>query len=482
VSSEEQFSIARELYEGQKYSLAEAQFGKYLAANPKSAEAHSYIAMCLYHQSEYGKALDHAKQAVRLDPQLAFAFYALSEILSSEFCFLEAELAIEEAIRLQPDYAYYHGTRAEVLMLRSKPVDALEATEHGLELDSESTVCLNARADALTRLGRLEEAETVLASSLKIDPDNPNTHLFRGVSSFERGDLEGSKNHFSECLRIDPHCGKAELLLFHTYAMRLPIMRWTRFLAHDFWLVVCIWWLSFNLVAFSSNGFLTASAHPALAISSWSAWGLVLLITLAQRYFVISAFISVALLQFKSEYKSDPDTALVANFLLAAMVLLICGMAVATSFTQYLWIPWAVLFGLAIVGAIPFLERKPSSIFIWALWAALCVVAFLICFSLSKLLIVAVCSPAGAIAIGAGLTTALVPPPALRAKLEQWGRARAKKRLQRRLEQQDEKTNPLESDKYDEIIGFACIGFLAFFVCAVVGAINYWPAVVQFFR
>ena len=93
---------------------------------------------------EYDKAAEILREAIRMDPQNSHAWDALSWVLAYEqpSQAVEAEKAAREAIRLQPSLAiaYYHLGRA--LLFQSRYEEASKAFERGGELGNVSYVDL----------------------------------------------------------------------------------------------------------------------------------------------------------------------------------------------------------------------------------------------------------------------------------------------------------------------------------------------------
>ncbi|MEE8201305.1 MAG: tetratricopeptide repeat protein, partial [Candidatus Acidoferrales bacterium] len=110
-----------------------------LALDPQFAGGHIALGQVYANRYDYAHAAEKFREAIRLDPQDPLAWDLLSWALAYKQPpeAQEAEKAAREAIRLQPGYAgaYYHLGRA--LLLQGRYQEAIAAFEHVLELSSE---------------------------------------------------------------------------------------------------------------------------------------------------------------------------------------------------------------------------------------------------------------------------------------------------------------------------------------------------------
>jgi len=109
-----------------------------IAIDPNLAEAHTALGGNYGLRYEYARAANEFREAIRLEPQNAFAWDSLSWVLAYEQPpdALEAEKAAREAIRLQPSLtqAQYHLGRA--LLFQGRYQEAAAAFQHAEELGS----------------------------------------------------------------------------------------------------------------------------------------------------------------------------------------------------------------------------------------------------------------------------------------------------------------------------------------------------------
>lgn len=107
-----------------------------LSMDSRLADAHVSLGLVYGEEFDYARAAEQAREAIRLEPENAQAWVALSWALGYEQPpdAIEAEKAAREAIRLQPSVwgAYYELGRA--LLLQQRYAEAIAAFEHAREL------------------------------------------------------------------------------------------------------------------------------------------------------------------------------------------------------------------------------------------------------------------------------------------------------------------------------------------------------------
>lgn len=196
------FERAQLLFEQSRYELCEAALRQELAEQPGNPMAHALLGLCLA-ATHQGGALEQVREAIQQAPDLAFAYYALADVLHDREDLDGAAEAIREALRLDPVMPNYHALQAGIALKAGRWDEALAAAERGLAIDAGHVGCANLRALALVNLRRPEEAGATIASALARDPDHAVTHANRGWALLHRGDSAAALYHFREALRLD---------------------------------------------------------------------------------------------------------------------------------------------------------------------------------------------------------------------------------------------------------------------------------------
>ena len=209
---------------------AEKVLGSYIAEVPDDGLALSWLALVTGEQEKFDDATEHAKRAIQVAPDYAFAWYALGVVCFNRGRVGEAANAGRECIRLDPNDPDGFGLLAQVQVHKKEWPQALETVERGLVVDPEHDVCTNLKAVALRGLGRKDEAAEALRGQLARTPLDAATHNNQGWTCLDQGDYDGAREHFREALRLDPNFDPARAGIVETLKAKhwlyRPVLRY----------------------------------------------------------------------------------------------------------------------------------------------------------------------------------------------------------------------------------------------------------------
>jgi Flp pilus assembly protein TadD len=194
----------------------EEHLRRHLSGHPDDPETHALLGLLLANRSRYREALEEAREAIRLDPDTALAYYVVSLCLAHRRigrvgAIAEAIAAAERAIRLDPQrsgpyaqLAYLHLTHPWAAFRRRHAEAALRAAEGGLEVDPLNVPCLVLRGSALGRLGRQDEAEVAYSHAIALEPEAAYVYAAYGWLLVGRGQIERALAALHEADRLEP--------------------------------------------------------------------------------------------------------------------------------------------------------------------------------------------------------------------------------------------------------------------------------------
>ena len=205
-----------------------------LAQRPDHPLAHAYLALS---RSDLGKAveaLEAARSAVGLAPDVAFFHYVQALVLHRAERDRDARKEVNEAVRLDPDEERHFALLASVELAERNWPAALEAAERGLRLNPEDVGCANLRSMALVRMGRKAEAMATVDFALERDPENAISHANQGWNCLHKNDPRRAQTHFREALRLNPELEYARQGMLEALKARNPVYR--AMLAYFLWM------------------------------------------------------------------------------------------------------------------------------------------------------------------------------------------------------------------------------------------------------
>lgn len=219
---------------------------------PENARAqNNYGRTLMDENNDIDGAIAHYKQAIRIDPRYAQAYYNLGAAGSKKglyteaiICYREA-LAIEEdypeahnnlgnalcqlnqfdeaakhllrAIELKPDFAEPYNNYGNIVQQNARPEQAIEYFKKALLLNPKYAEAHSNWGNALAQLGRMEEAVTHYKECLRINPDYYPAQNNLGSAMLELGRMKEAEDAFSAALRIDPAMLEAKRNLAYVY-------------------------------------------------------------------------------------------------------------------------------------------------------------------------------------------------------------------------------------------------------------------------
>src|SRR6185436_7611138 len=199
---------------------AEAELRAAMAEGDQSSDLHAMLCLCLLHAGLRERAKSEVETALSLEPNNAFAHYALSYVQQAVLEFMSTPLvgraspfnvmhsrpvvrAASLAVELAPDEERYLIRLAEVYQLLGEWRTSLGPAERALALSPANVPAAILRAEALTRTGRSQEARDTLARALEMNPEASAVHAGMGWAMLRAGDSNRATEFFDNALRLN---------------------------------------------------------------------------------------------------------------------------------------------------------------------------------------------------------------------------------------------------------------------------------------
>jgi tetratricopeptide (TPR) repeat protein len=204
------------LMERGRYLEAEALLREAITEGDQSALVHAMFGLCLRNAGMHEAANDELKRALAIDPDCAYAHYALSFLtpLTGQRrtpIFLGSCIKhIVRALELAPNDVSYLSRLAGLRQQCHQWKQSLEPIEAALRLAPRNVGLAVQRAETLIHLGRREDARETLLQALATDPDASSVHAGIGWALLRAGDHERAAEFFNEALRLHPELDWAQ--------------------------------------------------------------------------------------------------------------------------------------------------------------------------------------------------------------------------------------------------------------------------------
>jgi adenylate cyclase len=142
-----------------------------LRQNPNEAYAHNLVSLVRSSQGRYEEAVAAARNAASLSPNDAYIKLGLARVLINAGYPEEAEVHMREAMRLNPfHHTYYFGVLANALEQLGRDDEAVDVLQKAVARDPDYFAGHLRLASLYGLAGRIDEAKTQAAEVLRINP------------------------------------------------------------------------------------------------------------------------------------------------------------------------------------------------------------------------------------------------------------------------------------------------------------------------
>ena len=360
-----------ELIAEQRFGEAAERLGELLADEPGNAAGFALRALCLAQLGEWPGALESGRRGVAVEPEMAFAQWALAHVLTDRHDFRAALGHAREAVRLDPEEADHHALVARVEAATGRWDEALRSAEAALAIERAHPTALRVRALVLQQRGRADEADSTFLNALIENPDDSFAYAGRGWSMLRTGgDSASAVEHFQQALRLSPDSVWAREGLVTALKARNPVYR--VMLRYFFWLSALtprgrVMIVLGGLIAYNVLRRL-AAAQPALVPLIWPLLGLYLVFLLLS-WTAEPIFDSLLRLDPVGKAALTRDRVSASNWVIgtiaAALLLALSSLAVGAGV-----LPVALIFGFLVLPVSGIFQCVPG----WPRWtmAAIC--------------------------------------------------------------------------------------------------------------
>jgi eukaryotic-like serine/threonine-protein kinase len=162
---------ANQLRERKKFEQALDVYGKAIALNAKSPEAHWGRCYSLNTLEKFTPAIAACDAALKLNPNYAEALWSKGYALDRQEQDQEALILYERATTLKPDLAEAWNNKGTALLQLNRPAEALAALDQATRRKPNLVEAWNSRGVALWNLRRFDEAIASVDQALQIQPN-----------------------------------------------------------------------------------------------------------------------------------------------------------------------------------------------------------------------------------------------------------------------------------------------------------------------
>jgi TolB-like protein/Flp pilus assembly protein TadD len=161
-----------------------------------------------------------ASRALEIDDTLAEAQTTLAHVRAFyDWDWPRAEQEFKQAIKLDPNYAFAHHWYALFLAAMGRHAEAIAEEERAQEIDPLSLIISKNVGTILYYAGRLDESIEHYRKTLELEPNFARTHIYLGLAYERRGTFKEAIAEYQEALRISGGGTVLSALLGHAHAL-----------------------------------------------------------------------------------------------------------------------------------------------------------------------------------------------------------------------------------------------------------------------
>ncbi len=197
------------------------------------AQAHYMKGRALSYGStkdETALALNHFREAVKLDPKFVAAYVAIANEQQVQAMFAtdtrmdifnEARLAVQTALTLDPNYGEAYTVDASIKFYQDRDWEAAEeAYKKAIRLDPNNANALIRYSFFLTVFKRYDEALVMAKKAIELDPISTSSLHILGWANLVAGNYADAEAAFTDALEIHPNWIWGYVKRSYTYMFR----------------------------------------------------------------------------------------------------------------------------------------------------------------------------------------------------------------------------------------------------------------------
>jgi protein O-mannosyl-transferase len=183
---------------------SESLWRQALAVTADNPTAREHLSDAYLDNGRIEDAISQGREAVRLQPNRAYAYGVLGAALARTARIEEALDDLRTAERLNPKLALVHYNIANVLLRQGDVDGAIDNYEKELQLQPNFAEGHNNLASALFKKGEVDAAVPHLRRALELKPNYPDAHNNLGIALSQKGEMQQAVTEWNQTLQIQP--------------------------------------------------------------------------------------------------------------------------------------------------------------------------------------------------------------------------------------------------------------------------------------
>jgi tetratricopeptide (TPR) repeat protein len=187
-----------------KYDAAIESYKQAIKIRPDYADAYYNMGISLQDQGNLGEAIDSYKQAIKIKPDYAEAYSNMGNAFKDKG---ELEAAIDsykQAIKIKPDYADAYFNMGTALKDKGELDAAIDSYKQAIKIKPDYAEAYSNMGVVLNDQGELDAAIYSYKQAIKIKPDYAEALNNMGNALKDKGELDAEIDSYKQAIKIKP--------------------------------------------------------------------------------------------------------------------------------------------------------------------------------------------------------------------------------------------------------------------------------------
>jgi tetratricopeptide (TPR) repeat protein len=163
--------------------------------------------------NQYDAAIDSYKQALKIKPDYAEAYFNMGVALQEKGELNAALDSYKQALKIKPDYAKAYNNMGNALQEKVELDAAIDSYKQALKIKPDYAEALSNLGGALQEKGEQDAAIDSYKQALKIKPDYAKAYNNMGNALKDKGELDAAIDSYKQALKLKPDYAEAHINL-----------------------------------------------------------------------------------------------------------------------------------------------------------------------------------------------------------------------------------------------------------------------------
>jgi tetratricopeptide (TPR) repeat protein len=206
---DEEFQSAAEYYQNGNLYQAELICKRLFRRERDNPNVLHLLGMIYYQKKDHESAAEYIKKSIRVDPNEAFAYYNLANVLRDSQMFEEAITNYRKALQINPDISDAYYNMGIVLETMGRISDAIVCYEEVLRIAPGDAGAHNNLGVIFLKNGRTDEAICHFEKSLEAYPENFKLHYNLGLAFYAQKKFHEAITSYQNAIKLEPNYADA---------------------------------------------------------------------------------------------------------------------------------------------------------------------------------------------------------------------------------------------------------------------------------